>query len=94
MESEKYFTLYILLKFDSLDRMRITYLESKFKLGRSGKGLITSLSLRDKTSPRKYKPKMSVRRKSQRLLGNFKHNPTKVRRRRGPKMSLLKFTFA
>ena len=46
--SENYITLNILLKFDSLDKMRITYSESKVKLGRSVKGLITSLGLKAK----------------------------------------------
>ena len=53
--SDKYFTLNILVKFDSLDKMRITSSESKDKLGRSGKVLITSLSLRAKTRQQKYK---------------------------------------
>ena len=35
--------------------MRITYSESRVKLGRSGKGLITSLGLNAITSPNKYK---------------------------------------
>ena len=35
--------------------MKITSLESKEKLGRSGKGLITSLVLKAKVRPRKYK---------------------------------------
>ena len=52
--SDNYVTLNILLKFDSLDNMRITSSESENKLGKSGKGLITSLSLKSKTSPKKY----------------------------------------
>ena len=44
--SDKYVTLDILLKFDSQDKMRTTYSGSKFKLVRSGKGLITSLGLK------------------------------------------------
>ena len=46
--SEKYVTLNISLKFESLDKMIITSLESKFKLGISGKGLIASLGLKAK----------------------------------------------
>ena len=42
--SDKYVTLKISLKFDSLEEMRITSSESKVKFGRSGKELITSLS--------------------------------------------------
>ena len=53
--SDKYVTLDIFLKFDSLDKMIITSSESKVKLGRSGKGLITSLGLKAKTKPKKYK---------------------------------------
>ena len=53
--SDKYITLGISLKFDSLDKMKITSLESKEKLGRSGKGLITSLGVKAKVRPHKYK---------------------------------------
>ena len=52
--SDKYTTLNISLKFDSLDKMRITFSEPKFKSGISGKGLITSLGLKDKAIPNKY----------------------------------------
>ena len=53
--SDKYVTLEISLKFDSLDKMIITSSESKFELGRSGKGLITYLGLKAKVRPNKYK---------------------------------------
>ena len=53
--SGKYVTLDILLKFDILEKMRITSSESKVKLGRSEKGLITSLGLKTKTTPKKCK---------------------------------------
>ena len=53
--SDKYVTLDISLKFDSLYKMKITSSESRFNLGRSGKGLITSLGLKAKTRPNKYK---------------------------------------
>ena len=53
--SDKYFTLDISLEFDSMDKMRITSPESKVKFRRSGKGLITSLSLKAKTRPKKRK---------------------------------------
>ena len=49
--SDKYVNLDISLKFDSLDKMIITSSESKVKLVRSGKGLITFLGLKAKTSP-------------------------------------------
>ena len=53
--SEKYITLDISSKFDSLDKMKITSSESKVKLERSGKGLITSLGFNTKARPKKYK---------------------------------------
>ena len=53
--SYKYVTLYTSSKFDSLDKMKIKSLESKVKLERSGKGLITSLGFNPKVSPEKYK---------------------------------------
>ena len=49
--SDKYVTLDISLKFDSLDKMRITSSESKEKLERSGMGLITSLGFKAKVRP-------------------------------------------
>ena len=52
--SEKYVTLDISLKFDNLDKIRITYSESKDNLGRLGKGLITSLGLKAKARRKKY----------------------------------------
>ena len=53
--SEKYVTLDISLKFDSLDKMIIKTSESKEKLERSGKVLIISLGLNVKVIPHKYK---------------------------------------
>ena len=53
--SDKYVTLDISLKFGSLDKMIITSSESKYSLGRSRKGLITSLGLKSKARPKKYK---------------------------------------
>ena len=41
--SDKYVTLDISSNFDSLDKMKTTSSESKGKLERSGKGLVTSL---------------------------------------------------
>ena len=46
--SDKYVTLDISSKFDSLDRMKNTFSESKGKLERSGKGLVTSLGFKTK----------------------------------------------
>ena len=65
--SDKYVILGISLKFDSLDKMRITSSESKYDLGRSGKRLITSLGLKSKTSPNKYK-------KARYVIGNVSNN--------------------
>ena len=53
--SDKFVTLDILLKIDSLYKMKITSSESKEKLVRSVKGLITSLGSYSKVSPHKYK---------------------------------------
>ena len=55
MISDKYITLEISLKVGSLDKMKTTYSDPKDDLGRSGKGLITSLGLKYKTIPKKYK---------------------------------------
>ena len=46
--SDKYVNLDISLKFDNLDKMKITSSESKGTLERSGKGLITSLVFKTK----------------------------------------------
>ena len=56
--SDKYVTLDISLKFDILDKMKITSSESIEKLERSGKGLITSLGFMAKVRPQKYKKAM------------------------------------
>ena len=53
--SDKYVTLDLSLKFENLDKMKITSSESKEKLERSGKGLITSLGFKAKVRPHKYK---------------------------------------
>ena len=53
--SDKYVTLDISLKFCSLDKIKITYSESKEKLERSGRGLITSLGFEAKVRSRKCK---------------------------------------
>ena len=42
---EQYIALNISLKFDNLDRMKITSSEPKGYFGRSGKGLITSMGI-------------------------------------------------
>ena len=96
--SDKYVTLDISLRSESLNKMIITSSESKVKLGRSGKGLITYLGLKAKTRAKKYKSQvmpmeMSVRRTSQRFLGSLKNHLMKVMTKRGQKMSLLTVIF-
>ena len=53
--NDKYVTLDISLKLDSLENMKITSSESKGKQERSGKGLITSMDFKSKVRPQKYK---------------------------------------
>ena len=53
--SNKYVTLDISSKFDSLDKMKITSSESKGKLKSSGKGLVTSMGFKTKARSQKYK---------------------------------------
>ena len=53
--SDKYVTLNISSKFDSVDKMKITSSESKRKLERSGTGLITSLGFKTKATWQRYK---------------------------------------
>ena len=70
--SYKYVTLDISLKFDSLDKMKITSSESKDNLGRSGKGLITSLGIKAKVRPHKYKKaRYSIRNVSKKDLSKI-----------------------
>ena len=52
---DKCVTLNISEKFDSLKKMETTSSESKGKLGRSGKGLVTALALKTKVRSKKYK---------------------------------------
>ena len=53
--SDKIITLNVSAKFDSLNKMETTSSDSKGKLGRSGKGLVTNLALKNKVSSKKYK---------------------------------------
>ena len=53
--TDKYATFDISLEFESLNKIKIAYSDSKGKLERSGKGLITSLGFRAKLRPQKYK---------------------------------------
>ena len=45
----------VLFKFGSLDKIIITYSDPKYNLGKSVKGLITSLVIKAKAMPKKYK---------------------------------------
>ena len=51
--SDKSVTLYILLKFDSLNKMKTTSSQSKGKFERSGKGLLTALDFKTKVRSQK-----------------------------------------
>ena len=62
--SDEYTALKISLKFGSLDKMIITSSDPINNFGRSGKGLITSLGLKTKATPKKY-------RKSRYAIVNF-----------------------
>ena len=53
--SDKIVTLNVSAKFDSLNKMETTSSESKGKLVRSGKGLLTALALKTKVRLKKYK---------------------------------------
>ena len=61
--SDKIVTLDLSAKFDSLNKMETTYSESKEKLERSGKGLVTALDFKTKVRSPKYK-------KSRYAIGN------------------------
>ena len=58
--SNKYVTLGISLKFDSMDKMKIISSELKEKLERSGKGLITSLGFKTNARSHRYKKERYV----------------------------------
>ena len=53
--SDKIVTLNVSVKVDSLNRIKTTPSESKGKLGRSGKGLVTTLNFKTKVRLSKYK---------------------------------------
>ena len=85
------------MKIDSLEKMKITSSESKEKLGRSGQGLITSLGLKAKVRPQKYKQARYsignvIKKYNSKIIREFESYLTKVMRRRGPNMSLLTVT--
>ena len=53
--SDKIFTLNVSAKFDILNKMETTSSESKGRLGRSGKGLVTAMSLKTKVGSKNTK---------------------------------------
>ena len=63
--SDKYFNLDISSKFDILDNMKTTSSESKGKLERSGKGLVTSLGFKTKVRLAKIQKGKACHRKCQ-----------------------------
>ena len=54
-DSDKIATLNISAKFDSLNKMKITSSESKVKLGKLVKGLVTDLDFKTKIRSSNYK---------------------------------------
>ena len=88
--SDKYVKLEFLLKFGSLDKMRITSSKPKDSLGISGKGLITYLGLKAIISPKKCKKSrytiIYVSMKDLlRIIRDFEKLPYKRYERRRPK---------
>ena len=66
-----YETLNISEKFDDLEKMETTSSESKVKLERSGKGLVTALALKTKAGSKKYKKsRYAIRNVSMKNLSN------------------------
>ena len=88
--SDNYVALDISLKFDILDKMRIKYSNPKDNLGRSGKGLITSLGITSKARPHKYKKTRYAiinvnMRDLSKIIRDFEKLPYKSYERRRPK---------
>ena len=70
--SDKCVTLNISEMFDILNKMETTSSDSKGKLGRSGKGLVTALSLKTKARSKKYKKaRYAIRNVSMKDLSNI-----------------------
>ena len=88
----------ISFKFDNLDKMRIMSSYSKENLGRSGKGLITSLGLKAKVRPHKLKKaRYAIGNVSEKeflkIIKEFEKIGKLSYDKRGPNMSLLPDTF-
>ena len=87
---ENYVTLDISLKLESLDKMKITSSESKDNFRRSGKELVTSMGLKAKSSPKKYKKtRYAIRNDSKNdlslIIREFEKLPYENYERRRPK---------
>ena len=88
--SDKYVTLDILLKFDSLEKMRITSSESKYNLERSGKGLITSMGFKAKERTKRNKMEMHAirtvsKKELSKIIRDFEKLPYERYERKRPK---------
>ena len=88
--SDKYVTLYISLKIDSQDKMKITSSDSKKKTEISGKGLIVSLGFKDKVRPHKCKKaRCAIRNVSKKdllkIIREFKKLPYESYEKKRPK---------
>ena len=96
---DKYVTLDISLKFDSLEKMKITSSESKGKCGKIRKGVDYLSGFQDQSKIAKIQKRqgmpseMSVRRTFLRLLGSLRNLRSYLLRRRDPNMSLPTATF-
>ena len=97
--SYKIITLDVSSKFDSMNNMKTTSLESKEKLERSGKGLVTTLDFKTKVmfSQKCRKARYTIGNVSEKCLSKiikeFEKLGNYLMRRRLPNMSLLTATF-
>ena len=97
-DSDKIVTLDISSKFDSLNKMETTSSESKEKLERSGKGLVTALDFKTKVrSPEYKKARYAIGNVSERTFRRLSKSLRKLVnyliRRRVSNMCLLPSTF-
>ena len=92
--NDKYINLDISLNFESMDKIIITSSESKVKLVRSGKGFITYMGLKAKSSLNKYKKatyaiRNEIKKDILKIIRELQKLHHRNMRRRGPNMSLL-----
>ena len=78
--SDNIVTLEISTKFDSLNKMETTYSESKEKLERSGKGLVTALDFKTKVRSPQKKAKYAIGNDSEKDLSNIIKDFEKIRK--------------